>query len=566
MIGVVVLGGVAAFVVAYFTYGRFLSKLFDMGGDRPTPAHTLQDGIDYHPARTPVLVGHHFSSIAGAGPIAGPVIATVAFGWLPAVLWIVLGAIFIGAVHDYGALAVSVKHRARSIAEVTRRHMSPLAHRLLLAFIWLTLVYVLVVFLDLTAATFAPRIPAGMSPDAAAALVHRGGGVASSSIFFIVLALLQGTAVYRFNVPLWMASVLFVPLVFVGLWGGQQAPLAAQMVPTINGSATTTWSVVLLAYCLAASVMPVWVLLQPRDYLSSFLLYACLGLGLVGIVASLFSPSADLSIHYPAFLGMHSEKLGFLFPALFINIACGACSGFHSVVASGTTAKQLDRERDARTVGYGSMLLEGVLALLAVATVAVLTLGSPETKVPPTVVFSAGLGKFLALIGIPHELANSFGMLAVSTFLLTTLDTATRLGRYILEELLNLKGKAGLWIATLATLALPLGFTLMTFTDAAGKPIPVWRLIWPVFGSTNQLLGALALLVISVWLKKTGRPIWYTFLPMVLMASATMLSLAQLVWMHGATLIGIIAAALFVLAVILIVEAMRSLLAPAQTS
>ncbi len=560
MVALILLAGVAAFAVAFLSYGKYLSGLFDIGSQRPTPAHTLRDGRDYHPASTPMLLGHHFSSIAGAGPIVGPIFATLIFGWLPAVLWVVIGSIFIGGVHDYGSLALSVKHRAQSIAQVSREHMSLLANKLFLIFIWLTLVYVLVVFLDLTAATFAPRLPPGMSHGEAAALLHRGGGVASSSMMFIMLAVFLGSALHRFHVPLLRASIIFVPLLFAAIWAGQQMPLLPQWMPAVGGSATTTWSLILLGYCLLASVMPVWLLLQPRDYLSSYLLYAALGGGILGVVGSAVSPGTDLTLAYPAFLGFHSQKLGYLYPALFITIACGACSGFHSVVASGTTAKQLNRERDARAVGYGAMLLEGVLALLAICTVAILAQGDPTLRLAPPAMFASGLGRFLSVLGIPVELGKGFGLLALSTFLLTTLDTATRLGRYIFEELFELKGRAALWTSTLATLALPTLFALITFHNEAGKVVPVWRVIWPVFGSTNQLLGGLALLVITVWLKRTGRPIWVTLFPMLFMISATLLSLGQLIWLHGLSLIGTIAAALFVLAVLLIWEAMRSLM------
>ena len=561
MVALLLFTGLAAFAVAYFTYGKFLSRLFDVGSDRPTPAHTLNDGRDYHPARAPMLLGHHFSSIAGAGPIVGPIFATLVFGWLPAAIWVVVGSIFIGGVHDYGSLALSIKHGAASIAQVSREHMSLLANKLFLVFIWLTLVYVLVVFLDLTAATFAPRIPASMAPEQAAALAHRGGGVASSSMMFIMLALGLGLALHRFKVSLLRASLLLVPLLFLAIWAGQRVPVLPAWMPEVNGSATKTWSLILLGYCLLASVLPVWFLLQPRDYLSSYLLYAALGGGIVGVAVSAISPGGEaLTLAYPAFLGFQSQKLGYLYPALFITIACGACSGFHSVVASGTTAKQLNRERDARVVGYGGMLLEGVLALLAIATVAILSRGDALLELAPPALFATGLGRFLSHLGVPAELGKGFGLLALSTFLLTTLDTATRLGRYIFEELFELKGKGALWVSTLATLALPTLFSLMTFRDAAGKAIPIWRIIWPVFGSTNQLLGGLALLVITVWLKRTGRPIWPTLFPMLFMVSATLLSLGQLIWFHGLTIIGTIAAALFVLAVLLLWEAMRALM------
>ncbi|MCA9666027.1 MAG: carbon starvation protein A [Myxococcales bacterium] len=565
--------GAVAFALAYRTYGRYLVRLFGMDDAAPTPAHSEGDGRDYHPAKRAVLFGHHFSSIAGAGPIVGPIFATLVFGWLPAVLWIILGSIFIGGVHDFGSLAISVKHRARSIAEVARGTLSPLASKLLSCFIWLALVYVLAVFLDLTAATFAPRLPAALPADKAAALVARGGGVASASLIFMVLAVALGLLTQRGKLGLGAATAIFVPLLFAGVFVGKALPLSATMVPAINGSAATTWSLLLIVYCFIASVTPVWILLQPRDYLSSFLLYACLGGGLVGIALSAFSSAPGTTLAYPAFLGFHADKLGYLFPALFITIACGACSGFHSVVASGTTSKQLDRERDARAIGYGSMLVEGLLALVAVATVAVLAKGAPETRLAPPALFATGLGRFLALLGVPADVGASFGLLALSTFLLTTLDTATRLGRYVLEELLfghreggKASGGAALWLTTAATLAMPCVFALITFRDAAGKAIPAWRVIWPVFGTTNQLLGALALMVLSVWLRRSGRNVWVALAPMLLMVAATLVSLVQLCARHGFSLVGIIAGVLLFLALVLLAEAARCLLLPARAS
>ena len=558
-------GGALAFLIAYRTYGRFLVRLFDVGERaRPTPAHAMCDGRDYYPARAPVLFGHHFSSIAGAGPIVGPIFATVIFGWGPAALWIVLGSIFVGGVHDFGSLALSIKHRGRSIAEVARTQLSPLASKLLLAFIWLALIYVLAVFLDLTAATFAPRVPAGTPPEVATQLAKSGGSVATASLLFIGLAVALGIATERYKVRLGRASLLFVPLVFVGVYLGQLLPLPASSLP-LGSSATTGWSLLLLGYCFVASIAPVWVLLQPRDYLSSFLLYACLFGGLAGIAFGSLAANGP-ALAYPAFLGFQSDKLGYLFPALFITIACGACSGFHSIVASGTTAKQLDRETDARPVGYGSMLVEGLLALVAVGTVAVLAHGAPETRMAPPRLFSVGLGRFLAALGIPTAVGQSFGLLALSTFLLTTLDTATRLARYVLQELFSQlfprrasgRGRGGLFVSTVATIALPALFSLLRFSDAAGNPVPVWKVIWPVFGATNQLLGGLALMVLTVWLRRRGRAAWVTALPMLFITSATLLALVQLVDQYRLSLIGGIALALLVLALVLLVEAIRS--------
>lgn len=328
------------------------------------------------------------------------------------------------------------------------------------------------------------------------------------------------------------------------------------------GSAAGSWRVALVAYCYLASVAPVWVLLQPRDYLSSFLLFACLGGGLIGLAAGVFVGGGAPSIAYPAFLGFHASGLGAmgaLFPALFITVACGACSGFHSVVASGTTARQLDRESHARAVGYGSMLLEGLLALVAVATVAVLSSGSPEAKLPPPLLFASGLARFLETLGLPHGIGQSFAMLALSTFLLTTLDTCTRLARYSLSELLSLRDPRSQRVATLVTLAVPLTLTLIPFHDAQGHLVPAWKMIWPVFGATNQLLGGFALLVLTLWLRHEGRPIWATFLPMVFMIGATLTALVQLVATYGLSLVGAIAAMLLALAMVLLWEAARSL-------
>lgn len=566
MISLLVFGGLLAFAVAYRSYGRLLERVFDVGGDQPTPAHELDDGRDYHPAAAPVLFGHHFSSIAGAGPIVGPIIATLVFGWAPVVAWIVIGSIFIGGVHDFGTLALSIKHRAGSIAQVARSELSPLAGRLLLAFTWLAIVYVLAVFLDLTAATFAPRIAPSMPAELAARITLRGGSVASASLIFIGLALALGWLIQRRGVSLTRASLIFVPALFVAVYLGTLLPLQSTAIPATAGSATTTWSLALIGYCFVASVTPVWLLLQPRDYLSSFLLYACLLGGVAGIGVGALVGGEHVTLSYPAYLGFHSDKLGYLFPALFITVACGACSGFHSVVSSGTTAKQLDRQRHARPIGYGSMLVEGLLALVAVTTVAVLTPGSPETRqLAPPVLFSEGLGRFLALLGVPQATAQSFALLALSTFLLTTLDTATRLGRYLLEELLALRGRGARWIATLATLAGPTILACWSFEGPHGEPIPVWKMIWPVFGSTNQLLGGLALLVVTVWLRRAGRNAWITLIPTVVMLAATILALVQLVKQHGLSLVGSIAGLLLALGVVLLVEAGRVLLRPRGT-
>lgn len=532
----IVIGGLALLVAAYAVYGRFLERSLGIDPQRETPAITMRDGIDYVAASPSVLLGHHFSSIAGAGPIVGPIIAATAFGWLPAVVWIIAGSVLIGGVQDMGSLIASVRHRARSVAELAKEEISPFARLLFLVFVWLALVYVVVVFVDLTAATFASE-----------------PGVASSSVMYVGLAVVLGLLLYRTRIGLTRASFLLVPLVFAGIWLGQLLPLALPV-----GDPRGAWSLVLIAYCFLASVLPVWLLLQPRDYLSSYLLYACLGGGLLGVLVGGGVLPADVT-PLPALVAWQDANLGMLFPAMFITIACGACSGFHSVVASGTTAKQLASESHAKPIAYGGMLLEGVLALLAVG--AVILVGTEASRgQAPTVVFAQGLGTVLGAIGIPHAMGAHFGALAISTFLLTTLDTCTRLARYVIEELLALpRGNAiASSIATAATLALPAWMTQITLRLPDGTPAPAWQVVWPVFGATNQLLGALALLAITAWLRNLGRRRAYVAVPMVFMFAVTLVALAQLVVRYGVlSLVGGIAAALFALASVLLVEGVR---------
>ncbi len=525
------------FLSAYVVYGRFLVKRYELDDNRPTPSHTDYDGVDRVPAHKAVLLGHHFSSIAGAAPVVGPIIAALAFGWVPVLLWIILGTIFIGAVIDFSALVASIRHNARSIAEIARQYMSPTAYRLLLAFIWLTLVYVLSVFADLTAATFV-----------------EDGGVASSSILFIFLAILFGLSLNKLKMGVLRASLIFVPLIFAAVWAGHKMPISADKLAGIMTiSPQKTWALILIIYCFIASTTPVWILLQPRDYLSSYLLYASVLSGFVGIIIGGFS------IHYPAFTAWSVPQTGTLFPILFITVACGACSGFHSIVASGTSSKQLNKETDGRAIGYGGMLLEGVVAVIALTTVVMLPRGDALTREAPLVIYGRGIGNFLSAVGVPRELGFSFGLLALSAFILTTLDTATRLGRYIFEEFFNLKGAFSRYLSTLATLALPTVFVLINLKDASGNPIPAWKAIWPVFGASNQLLAGLVALVIVVWLKKSGKKLGFLIGPMFFMNIVTVWALVLLLLRYKFSAVGVIAGVLLLLAIVLIVEAYKTI-------
>jgi len=537
MLAYIFLTAFLVFLIAYKFYGRFLDRKFDVNCDRPTPSHTEYDGVDRVPTKTPVLLGHHFSSIAGAGPIVGPIIAGIAFGWLPALLWIVLGSIFIGGVHDYSSLMASIRHKAKSVGEIARMYMSPLSYKMFLIFIWLALVYILVVFVDLTSAGFTTNPEVG-----------------TSSIFFILLAIAFGITINRLGINFRLGSIIFVPLVFFGIYLGHIFPVDNAYLPAILGETKRTWNILLLIYCFLASISPVWILLQPRDYLSSYLLYASLIGAFIGIIIGGFE------VRYPMFTSWANIDRGTLFPILFITIACGACSGFHSIVASGTTSKQLNNECDARPIGYGAMLIEGLVAVISLFTVIMVVSNNDILKSNPLEIYGNGLGNFLKVLGFPYEIGKSFGILAVSTFLLTTLDTSTRLGRYIFEEFFDLHGTNARVLATGATLILPLGFNFLLLRDASGNIIPAWQAIWPVFGATNQLLAGLALLVVFVWLKKKRKNTFFIIIPMLFMLVMTIWALVQLIYQSGFTIIGSISFILFCLSIILIIEAIRTLL------
>jgi len=520
------------FILAYVKYGAFLKKHFELDNKNHPPSHTMYDGVDYVPAPMPVLFGHHFSSIAGAGPVLGPIIAAIAFGWGPVWLWVIIGTIFIGGIHDFSSLIISIRNRGRSIAEIANTYMSKRAYHLMLAFIWLSLIYVLTVFTDLTANTF-----------------KLDGGVATTSLAFMALAVGFGFSLYRLKIPLKWASLVFVSLVFVFVWLGQKVPL--NNIPAILGDQAKTWDIVLIVYCFIASVTPVWILLQPRDYLCSFLLYASVIGGFFGILLG------GLPLNYPAFTVWNAKDIGMLFPMLFVTVACGAVSGFHCIVASGTTSKQIKKESDALPIGYGAMLVEGLVAVIALCTVMVVGRNDPLAAQAPLAIYGAGMAKFLSVFGVPAKLGASFGLLALSAFILTTLDTATRLARYIFEEFFNMKGKLSRYLATAITLLLPTVFVLIDIKDASGNIIPAWKSIWPVFGATNQLLAGLALMIVALWLKKKGKHNWFVVIPMVFMLAMTLWALLLIILQYKLSLIGFIGAILLFLAIMLICEAIE---------
>ena len=545
MIAPIVLFSAAVLLIAYFIYGQRLSRRFDLDDSQPTPAVKVNDGVDYVPASSGLLLGQHFSAIAAAGPVVGPILAGIWFGWLPTLLWIVLGSIFVGGVHDFSSLVASVRHGGESIGNVVRRYLSPTAYRLFLIFVWLCLIYVVAAFTDITAQTFR-SVGASGEPF--------GAGVAASSVLYILAAMVMGILLYRFRVSPGKATLIFLHLVLFIIWIGPRMP--SSMLTFLSTVSVKQWDVVLLSYCFIASVIPVWLLLQPRGYLGGWLLYLVIGAGLGG---ALFG---GLKVTYPAvnLEGLSSALNGkALFPLLFITVACGACSGFHGIVASGTTSKQLAKERDAKPVGYGAMLLEAVVAILALATVMVLTPGDPSLKDDPNMIYARGIARYLGMIKIDPSLALSFALLAFSTFVYDTLDVCTRLARYIFQELTGLKGRFASFLSTVATLVLPLIFLLSTKEKG-------YLVAWPIFGSSNQLLAALTLLALAVWLKRSGRSIGFVVAPLVVMLSMSLWSLTLLVkpLLMGklgpdTVISGVLGLVLMILSLFLIAETCRAL-------
>ncbi len=504
-LGGIALGVGAVFLLAYWTYGRFLARHVGLSDDRKTPACEINDGVDYVPAKKGFLLGQHFSAIAAAGPIVGPILAGLWFGWLPVLLWVVGGAVFFGAVHDFSSLAGSVRHRALSIVEMVRDYLGPRGHLLFLAFVWLSLLYVITAFTDLTSASF-------VDPEL-------GAGVASSSFLYLLIGVAMGLAL-RARMPLGLATPFFLVLVLLAIWYGRALPLFLPAGPF--GDPQKAWNVVLLVYCFVASLAPVWILLQPRGYLGGFFLYGTLAAGLVGLFLG------GEIVRYPAFTGWTSAKGLPLFPMLFVTVACGACSGFHGIVCSGTTSKQIARESDCRLVGYGGMLLEGLVALVALATVMVLPRGDALASSSPDRIYAEGLSRFVTHFGVPQAFARSFALLAFTTFIYDTLDVATRLARYIFQELTGWKGAAGKVAATLASLSVPLVCVSLRMTDASGATVPAWKVFWTIFGTSNQLLAALTLMILSLWLRRMGRSWWVSLIPMAFMMTMTLWSLGLL--------------------------------------
>lgn len=557
---------VAVLAIGYIFYGGWLCKQWGVGeGKTETPAHTMEDGVDYVPAKAPILMGHHFSSIAGAGPITGPIGAAM-FGWLPVTLWILIGGIFFGGVHDFGALFASVRNKGMSIGEIISANMSKRAKRLFIIFSYLTLILVVAAFASIVASTFGAVYDESGAVDMAKSATP--ASVAMISMLFIVIAIVFGFCVYRRNVPMGIASVVGV-LAIAGIMA-----IGMNFHPIYLSTKTWMWIVGL--YIAIASVTPVWILLQPRDYLSSFLLYAMLGVAFFGVVVA--HPTFDAS--FPVFGGFavdNGNGVQYLFPVLFTTVACGAISGFHSLVSSGTTSKQLDKEKDARPIAYGGMLLECVLAVLTLCAIGYAykwNAANPDNAlVGATAIFGGGIAHMIdGIIPGSYQVLNSLLVLTYSAFCLTSLDTATRLARFMFQEFWLEPGqttkdvKEG-WKKVMVN---PYFATILTVVLGILLGMTGYAKIWGLFGAANQLLAGIGLLAVATWLGNAGKNNKMFLFPMGFMVIVTICSLILTVknqigiiaaggadWgPYAQTILGIL---LIGLALVLVVEGVQTL-------
>ena len=498
----------ACFLGGYFLYARKLERILGIDPKIPTPAKTKADGVDFVPAHPTVLFGHHFAAIAGAGPIVGPVLAAE-FGWVSVTLWVVLGCMFIGAAHDMIAMFLSVRNDGESIGSVIGTLLGKPGKLMFLLVSWSALVLVVAEFNRQIAGTFVAD-PA----------------IATASLLFITEAILFGLCVYRWRMSVLVASLVFVPLMFAFVWVGNVFPLDLVKLFGLTPDATrAVWTVVLIVYCFFASTCPVQYLLQPRDYLNAYLLYAMMFLGFLGVFV------AHPTLHIDAFAGFsavgRSGMSDMLFPFLFVTVACGACSGFHALVASGTSSKQLSSEGSIRPIGYGGMLLEGVLAMIALIGVAGTYASQKEyvsaiQSMEPVQMFASTIAGFCVKVGIPQRLAESFMLLSVAAFLMTTVDAGTRLARFSWQEMMPRKEGFfhNMYVGTAVVCAICTGLLL-------GSPDTAKQL-WTLFASTNQLLASLTLLTATLWFYRNRKPCWMTAVPMAFMFGVSSWALSSI--------------------------------------
>ena len=501
MNGLMVVGfAIVFFTAAYMVYGRWLVKTWGIDVNANTPAHEFEDGKDYSPASRFTVFANQFSSITGAGPITGPIIAAM-FGWLPALLWLLVGGVFFGAVQDFTALYASVKNQGKSMGMLIEKYVGKTGRRLFLLFCWLFTLLVIAAFADIVANTFN-----GFAKDGSLAVPN--ASAASISMLYIFVAMGFGFFIRKFQPKEGVKLAVGVMLFFAMMAAGIAFPVYFD---------ATVWRYVVFAYCFIASVLPMWLLMQPRDYLSSFLLLGMLAGAVIGVLV------ANPTISMPAFVGFEVKGLS-LFPILFITIACGAVSGFHSLVSSGTSSKTIDNEKDMLSVGYGSMLVESLLGVVALVIVCSAASGGVLPQGTPFQIFAGAVGGFFMMFGLPQHVAVCFMTMCVSALAMTTIDSVARIGRMSLQELFATdegeeqgalaKFFSNTYVSTIITLVLAYLLCLAGYMN-----------IWPLFGAANQLLSALVLIALAVFLRTTGRKGWMLYVPMTFMFLVTMSAL-----------------------------------------
>ena len=501
MNGLMVVGfAIVFFTAAYMVYGRWLVRTWGIDVDAKTPAHEFEDGKDYSPASRFTVFANQFSSITGAGPITGPIIAAM-FGWLPALLWLLVGGVFFGAVQDFTALYASVKNQGKSMGMLIEKYVGKTGRRLFLLFCWLFTLLVIAAFADIVANTFN-----GFAKDGSLAVPN--ASAASISMLYIFVAMGFGFFIRKFQPKEGVKLAVGVMLFFAMMAAGIAFPVYFD---------ATVWRYVVFAYCFIASVLPMWLLMQPRDYLSSFLLLGMLAGAVIGVLV------ANPTISMPAFVGFEVKGLS-LFPILFITIACGAVSGFHSLVSSGTSSKTIDNEKDMLSVGYGSMLVESLLGVVALVIVCSAASGGVLPQGTPFQIFAGAVGGFFMMFGLPQHVAVCFMTMCVSALAMTTIDSVARIGRMSLQELFATdegeeqgalaKFFSNTYVSTIITLVLAYLLCLAGYMN-----------IWPLFGAANQLLSALVLIALAVFLRTTGRKGWMLYVPMTFMFLVTMSAL-----------------------------------------
>lgn len=543
-------------VTAYILYGKWIARKWGVDAKRQTPAYELRDGVDYEPAPKGVVFGHQFASIAGAGPINGPIQAAI-FGWVPVLLWVLLGGVFFGAVQDYASMYVSVRNKGRSIGYIIELYIGKLGKKLFLLFCWLFCILVVAAFADIVAGTFRGWTVTG---GVRSANIVANGAVATTSVMFIVFAVILGMILRYGKFPTWLNTAIALVMLVASVTIGLYFPIYISL---------EVWQILIFIYILLASVVPVWALLQPRDYLNSYLLVAMI---LASVVGVLF---ANPAINLPAFTAFNVDGQ-FLFPIMFVTIACGAVSGFHSLVSSGTASKQIKNEKDMLPVSFGSMLMESMLAVVALIAVASFAIGEANAQgwTTPAQIFAGAVSNFLITMGLPSEVMYTLITLAISAFALTSLDSVARIGRLSFQELFldsSIKDEemgtvrkilTNKYFASVITLVLAFVLTRVGYKN-----------IWALFGASNQLLSVFAFLACAVYLKRCKKVRWFMYIPLGVMLAVSFTALGFTIFnkakalitatslaYFGDTLQLVFAVSIFALGICVVIQGLRKLL------